>query len=177
MVSMAIFFIMGSSNMRVLRTLALSSFFSLLLAGCGTNPIDHKQVTLRSTPDRLLEAGSATAGKVMWGGVILSSVNLDQGTQIEVLSYPLDHRQLPEVFRQSTGRFVLLHPDFLETTDYANGRLVTVLGSVTGIGQAKLGEAEYSYASIDATEIYLWREDRSDVAPAFSVGIGINLSN
>ncbi|MBX2883248.1 MAG: Slp family lipoprotein [Granulosicoccus sp.] len=142
-----------------------------------SNPIDHKKVTLKSTPDRILGAENTPSGKVLWGGIILSSVNLENGTQIEVLSYPLDHRQLPRVTRQSTGRFVVFHPDYLETTDFSDGRLVTVLGSITGTGQGTLGEARYRYATMTAEDIYLWREDGSDVAPAFSVGIGINLSN
>ena len=135
-----------------------------------------KTVTDR-VDDRVLDADSVPAGKVMWGGVILSSVNLEEGTQIEVLSYPLDHRQHPQVHRRSTGRFVLIHPEFLETTDFSNGRLITMLGSVTGIGEGTLGAVDYKFASIQAEDIYLWREDGRDVAPAFSVGIGINVNN
>lgn len=149
----------------------------LIAAGCRTNPIDHKQVTLSNTPEQVMQADSAPVGKVMWGGVILSSVNLEEGTQIEVLSHPLDHRQHPQVNRKPTGRFVMIHPEYLETADYCNGRLITMLGSVTGIGEGKIGAAEYNFASVSAEDIYLWRNDGSDVAPAFSIGIGINLSN
>jgi outer membrane lipoprotein len=109
--------------------------------------------------------------------VILSSANLEEGSQVEVLSYPLDHRQLPRRQRNSTGRFVIKHPEYLETIDYAPGRLVTVLGNLSSIGQGKLGDAEYTYVELVPESLYLWRQDGSDVAPAFYFGVGINLSN
>lgn len=162
--------------MRITKQWLIAPAF-LLLSSCASNPVDSTQVTVRTTPEAVVASGSTSAGTVMWGGVILSSANLTEGSQLEVLSYPLDHRQLPMRHRDSTGRFVIKHPEYLETVDYAPGRLVTVLGNLSEISEGKLGDAEYTYVNVVPESLYLWRKDRSDVAPAFSFGVGINISN
>ncbi|MBX2885356.1 MAG: Slp family lipoprotein [Granulosicoccus sp.] len=149
----------------------------LWLSACASNPVDSSDVSVRSTPDAIVKADAPTTGKVLWGGVILSSANLSEGTQIEVLSYPLDHRQLPMTQRNSTGRFVVEHPEYLETYDYAPGRLISVVGTLSGIDKGSIGKAEYHYVQIVPDSLYLWREDGSDRSPSFSVGVGINISN
>jgi len=151
----------------------------LLLGACGSNPVDSTQVTQRQSPQAVAKTvtgdGELPSGIVMWGGVILSSANLAAGTQLEVLSYPLDHRQLPQTHRRATGRFLIQHPDYLETVDYAEGRLITVLGKLEGLASGVVGNTEFPVVEISPETIYLWRKDGRDVAPAFSVGIGISL--
>lgn len=158
---------------------AAQRFFSpllmLLLVGCAGNPIDISSITESRSPQSIIQANAGENGEVLWGGIILSSENLASGTQIEVLSYPLDHRQYPMQNRKSTGRFLVNHPDYLETVDYAPGRVLTVSGALAGIDKATIGEANYDYVTLVPSQMYLWRKDGQDIAPAFTVGIGVSL--
>jgi len=142
---------------------------TLLLAACANKPLDQ--------PADVVAAPDSAAGTVIWGGVILSSANLDDATQFEVLAYPLDRRQRPMTGREAQGRFLVLTPGYVETVDYAVGRQLTVLGSLQGVTEGTVGEARYDFPTLDASKLHLWHGDGSREEPRFTFGIGVNLSN
>jgi outer membrane lipoprotein len=94
--------------------------------------------------------------------VIISSVNLKEGTMIEVLQKPADTRGKPKDVDESEGRFLALHPGYLDVAIYNRGRKVTVAGEVEGKKIQRLGEIEYTYPLISAKEIHLWPVEKKD---------------
>lgn len=93
---------------------------------------------------------------VVLGGVILSSVNRPQGTEVEILQKPLTRRDEPRDVDESYGRFIALYEGYLETTVYSKDRRVTVLGVVSGKEKRPLGGIIYGYPKITVTKIRLW---------------------
>lgn len=156
--------------------------FSLALAaGCASVPhtLDTSGVNPLLTPGKVLSDPVAARGnKVLWGGVIVASRNLKDVTQLEVLAHPLDeHSGRPDTAAPARERFLALQAGYLETADYAQGRLLTVVGTVRETREGMVGEAKYVYPVITASQVYLWPKDsgiRTEPQIHFGIGIGIS---
>jgi outer membrane lipoprotein len=150
-----------------------------LLSGCASTPeFDTSQVDRSLTPQSVIAEPEISHGKVaLWGGTILDTRNLKDRTQIEVLAYPLDAGYRPVLESKPLGRFIIKHSGFLEPATYAQGRLLTVSGSISDMQNGKVGETTYSYPVISDHQLHLWPQtgnsNRSNVH--FGVGIGIGL--
>jgi outer membrane lipoprotein len=149
----------------------------LLIAGCATKPrFETTAINTDVTPQMALRNFNAAQGReVLWGGVVVNSSNLADATQIEVLAYPLDDRQRPNTDRSPIGRFLAVNPGYLETADFAPGRLITVRGTVEDQMTGKIGEASYTYPVVEMTDNQLWqREQTADFSrPRVNFGIGV----
>lgn len=163
-------------KLQALRVLWLAP---LLLSACASGPaFDTSRVDLSLTPRSAVAGSPVKTGKsVLWGGVILSTTNLENRTRVEVLAYPLDTEQMPLRDRDSLGRFILERPGFLEPAAYAEGRVLTVVGKVLRTQTGKVGDSDYVYPVIEADALYLWPRDsgydnRSDVRFGIGVGVG-----
>ena len=129
------------------------------LSGCA--PVISKQLRQQVAKNLTLGAVSknpdAYKGKVvLWSGMIINSVNLKEGTMIEVLQKPADMQGRPKDMDESQGRFLALYPGYLDVAIYSQGRKVTVAGQVQGKKIQPLGEINYTYPLISAKEIHLW---------------------
>ncbi|MCK8516590.1 Slp family lipoprotein [Methylonatrum kenyense] len=153
---------------------------ALLLSGCATGP-GYDLAAARTD----LTAEAVAAGRdnfrgepVVWGGRIIETTPKDAGTEIELLAYPLDQRQLPAHRRQSQGRFLVEYATYLEPGDWTTGRLVTVRGRLAPNRDGKVGDADYTYPVVIAEDLHLWpedaaRTDRYRSGPRVNVGIGV----
>lgn len=153
-----------------------------LLSSCVSPPFVTDGVSKGVSPADVLEQtdGAEAVGKVLWGGVVVSSANTSTGTEIEILSYPLDYLQRPNSTQRSSGRFLVVVDDFIETTDFESGRRVTALGTVTGTETGKIGESDYRYPVLKLAEpgdIHRWSAQEYYNSSPVSVGIGISISN
>lgn len=150
-----------------------------LLSGCASTPeFDTSQVDRSLTPQSVIAEPEVSRGKVaLWGGTILDTRNLKQATQIEVLGYPLNASNQPKLESKPLGRFIIKHSGYLEPTTYAQGRQLTVLGSISGSQDGKVGETSYTYPVISDSQLHLWPQtserNRSNVH--FGIGVGIGL--
>jgi len=129
------------------------------------------------TPEEVRGNPDSAKGTVIWGGVIVSSVNLVDRTQLEVLAYPLDNHQRPIKTQKSLGRFLLQSPDYIETENYAPGRSVTALGTLQGVTKGEIGEAIYDYPTVTISDVHLWHSDDSHEKPRFIFGIGLDIKS
>lgn len=161
------------STVRITFGIAL---LGLALAGCATKKVLYETdaVTVALTPEQVASDPESATGTVIWGGVIVSSVNLVDRTQFEVLAYPLDSYQRPMTKKKSLGRFLLQSPDYVETKDYAPGREVTAIGTLQGITKGEISDAKYDYPTVSVNDVYLWNRDNSHEKPRFIFGIGLN---
>jgi len=148
----------------------------LSLSACVTPPLNTDTVNVQLTPEQVKASPDDAKGNVIWGGVIVSSVNLEDRTQFEILAYPLDNHQRPATDKKSLGRFLLQSPDYIETANYAPGREVTAIGSLQGVTKGEVGEASYNYPTVTLSDVHLWHPDHSHEKPRFIFGIGINIA-
>lgn len=153
----------------------LSATVFVLLSACASGPIETEDTFTGTTLEQAVAAEASASGQVLWGGVILSTTNLESSTLLEVLAYPLDRRQRPMKSRTPEGRFLIVEEGFLEPTDYTDGRAITVLGALDGTTSGNIAEATYEYPTVKAEQLHLWRPGDDYVAPRFSIGIGFEL--
>lgn len=134
--------------------------FALSLSGCAhvISQELRQKVDKELTPISLFKEPDVYKGRiVMLGGIIISSINTEEGTYIEVLQIPLDYRGRPEDRDLSHGRFIIFYEGYLDTAIYTRGREITVAGEVIGKRVRPLGEIQYSYPLIKATELHLFK--------------------
>jgi outer membrane lipoprotein len=134
----------------------------LLLAGCASAFPDEVMRTVdRSiTVDELRRDPAGHKGaRVIVGGEILSTQPRQGQTEIEMLARRLRDGGSPERSDRSPGRVLLRTADFLDPAIYAAGRRITVVGTVNGAEERKVGELPYRYPVIDVERIRLWSQD------------------
>lgn len=160
-----------------LPSLVLLSLLVSMLISCASTPdFDTTQVDQALTPQSVIVEPSLSRGKIaLWGGTILETHNLKDSTQIEVLAYPLNSSHRPMQESQPLGRFIIQNKGYLEPSNYAQGRLLTVLGSVSKSQSGKVGKSNYTYPVINAQQLHLWSLNDDQNNTSFHFGIGIRL--
>jgi outer membrane lipoprotein len=151
---------------------------SVLLTACASTPeFDTTQVDRSLTPQSVIAEQQISLNKIaLWGGTVLDTKNLKDSTQIEVLAYPLNTYERPQLDKQPLGRFIILHQGYLEPATYSQGRLVTVKGLISDIQEGKVGESMYSYPVISSQQLHLWSKDSSSRnRTSFHIGVGIGM--
>jgi len=120
----------------------------------------RKEVTRELSLREVIKDPDAYKGKlVLWGGVIIDSKNLKEGTRIVILQKDLNIRGRPKESDKSQGRFIVLHPGYLDTAIYRKKREITVAGEITGRKVLPIDEIEYTYPVLIPREIHLWKEE------------------
>lgn len=150
------------------------------LAACATGPdFDTSAVDKSLLPTAAAANIDTARGRTaMWGGPIINSGNYEDTSQLEVLAYPLDDDGRPRLDQPPLGRFLAQRAGYLETVDYAPGRLITAIGQVAGVRSGTVGEARYTYPVIEARQLHLWPRSEAvprSTNPQFHFGIGIGV--
>lgn len=163
--------------MTMQRTFLLT-LAALLMTACATTPkFDTSGVDLNITPQQAsVENRNLQGTKLLWGGVIIASSNFKETTQFEILAYPLDADQKPELDKTPLGRFLALQEGYLETSDYSQGRLLTVGGTLQEKRNGRIGESDYIYPVIRIDNLYLWPKRGGSSETQFHFGIGVMFS-
>ena len=163
-------------NPLISRVLILAVF---VLTSCATTQAFNTEgIDLTLTPKRASVENRALLGKtVLWGGIIIASTNLKDSTQIEILAYPLDSSQRPMADEPALGRFLAIQPGYLETTDYTQGRHITVKGTLGETRTGRVGESEYVYPVVNINQHQLWPKEGEYVEPRVRFGIGVMIRN
>lgn len=151
-----------------------------LLAACATGPGFPTESVNTGLVARAASASDdgAEGERVLWGGRIIHTEPEERETRIEVLAYPLQRNQKPDVSESSQGRFLVIHRGYLEPADYSPDRLVTVTGRLQQPRTGRIGEAEYRYPVMTSDELHLWPEEPRVVReePRVRFGVGVMIS-
>ncbi|HKJ08864.1 MAG TPA: Slp family lipoprotein [Gammaproteobacteria bacterium] len=151
-----------------------------LVAGCATTPpLDTSGVDRTITPSAAAYHPARFSGhQVLWAGTIVQATNLRHRTQLQVLGYPLDGSLGPDTAAKPQRRFLVEKAGYLETVDFAPGREITVVGTLHGVSQGKVGQAPYTFPVVKARQLYLWPTRsparRSNVHFGVGVGVGVH---
>lgn len=137
-------------------------FVFFLIVGCSypiSRTVRHK-VTQDLTFSQVLANPAAYQGAVViWGGIVMDTINHPNGTELVVLETPLGYWETPEAARYSSGRFIARTPKFLEPQIYRRGTRITVAGEVEGQQLETLKGIPYAYPVIKIREIHWWKSD------------------
>jgi outer membrane lipoprotein len=147
------------------------------LTGCATTPVfDTTDVNTELTPKLVLEASAENLGRTaLWGGTILDIQNLKDSTHVEILAYPLDSAQRPNLDYTPIGRFIVRNQGFLDPASFSPGQSISVLGKIGESQDATIGESSYLYPVIHAQQVHLWSKKKKKTQSSFSFGIGVSL--
>jgi len=145
--------------MKMLTRIASLIIAAALLSGCGSviskgvlEGVDRNVsiASVQASPERFTNA------KVLWGGVILVTKNLEKATEVEVLETTLDFNDVPDFeYSSSQGRFIIRAERYLDPNIFKEGKGVTVAGLVSGVSVRKIGKMDYAYPVIKPIEIKL----------------------
>ena len=167
----------GNDMNRPITLLILLIIISIPFAGGCATPYDIGSADPRVTPHEAAQNVSGMLNhNVAWGGMIAATKNLKDKTELEVVGYPLDSGNRPDYDAAPIGRFLVIQSGYLETADYAPGRLITVVGMVTETRTGTVGEAKYVYPVVAANKLQLWPRSaggRNEPSIHFGIGIGI----
>ncbi len=105
-----------------------------------------------------LKPGTYLNRMVLWGGIIIETMNQKEKTWVKVLKTNLDYEKEPKNLRNPEGRFLIEFPGFLDPMKYREGRLITVVGEIKGARQLPLGQTVYDYPVVTAKQIHLWSD-------------------
>jgi outer membrane lipoprotein len=139
--------------------LIIAVLLCVAISACAPiiSPELRREVREEITLSQVRKDPDPCKGKVViWGGKIVGAANKREGTLIEVLQLPLDRSDRPKEVDTSEGRFLTMHPDYLDVAIYRQGREITVVGEIEGVKTLPLGEIEYRYPFIKAKKIHLW---------------------
>ena len=129
-----------------------------ILIGCA-HPISQelqKGLDESLTFERLIEAPEDFIGKrVMFGGTIVKTRTLANGTEIEVVQKKIGFTGYPQTGDETAGRFIFFNKGFLEPEIYSRGRGITGVGKLTGTKVGKVGERPYEFPVIETEELKL----------------------
>lgn len=147
------------------------------LSGCAANPFKMDGVNRLIQPQQTLSDRETLNKKVIWGGLIVATRNFKDHSLIEVLSYPLHENGEPRRTAQAQGRFLMKIKGFIEPAEYASGRWISAVGTVTAGEKGQIGQAEYTYPVLQVEERHVWPEEGSDsdIKTRFHFGIGIRI--
>lgn len=144
------------------------------LSACATTGED-----LPYSPTPMKVAANAGEGspflgmQVVWGGRIAAIDNLQQSTDVQVVAYPLKRNGKPDTKSDPIGRFIAVKDGYLESVDYAPGRLLRVKGKVSGVRKGQVGQADYRFPLVTVDEITWLESPGPTVKPRVNFGFSI----
>jgi len=138
----------------IASTLAIAA--TNLLVGCATVPAPLAGDNFTAVTPQQAAGQNAGGQRVRWGGEIIRVEPRANATCFEILSRELYADARPNRHDHSDGRFIACKQGFYDPAVYAKGRDITVVGAVNGNEKHKVGEYDYTFAKVDADEVYMW---------------------
>ena len=153
-----------SNHVHIKILLSVLSLIALIVvSSCATKPI-AKQLREAAMAEgvtfpMVLQKPDAHVGDiVLWGGTIIETTNMKDGTEIIVLEIPLSGDERPGTSKDSQGRFIATSSKFLDPAIYKSGRQITIAGEVAGKKTLPLGKTSYTYPVVTVKQVHLWEK-------------------
>ncbi|MDW2744583.1 Slp family lipoprotein [Atlantibacter subterraneus] len=140
---------------------------ALALSGCVTIPDAIKGSSQMPQQDlaAVMDAPRLYVGQeARFGGKVVSIQNQQGKTRLEIATVPLDSGARPVLGEPSRGRIFADVNGFLDPVDF-RGQLVTVLGTLTGAVDGKVGATPYKFMTMDVTGYKRWHITQQVVMP------------
>ncbi|MDT0594865.1 Slp family lipoprotein [Glaciecola petra] len=145
---------------KVFKSLLIT--IAVVLTGCTGAPNAIKVdpfTNLTTFAEATLDKDNETLGtQARWAGKIATVRNNGDISEIEIVLFPSRETGKPQTSDISIGRFKAIVPLYVDPNLYARGRLITVLGEVANPTKGQIGEHEYTYQTLNAKGVYLWKD-------------------
>lgn len=139
-----------------MKNLIMATLAALAVSACTTIPTQLQGEYPQVSPARV---DSSTFGStVRWGGVIIDTRNEENKTCFEILSRNLGKYMRPELEDSTLGRFIACKDGFYDPEVFAEGREITLTGTVRTIEEHPVDDFNYRYPVLDAKDIVLWEK-------------------
>ena len=151
--------------MKKLRIYIFFGIFSVTLASCAY-PIAQRyrrEAKPGLTFEEVYKNPEAYKGDmVIWGGMVIKTVNDDKGSEIYILETPLHYGEKPMPIEYSRGRFIAGTRSYMDPLVYRKGKRVTVAGVIVGSKSVinRGNRRAYIYPVIQIRQITLWKRQR-----------------
>lgn len=145
----------------------LAGLAALALSGCVSVPDAIKGSS--STPQqdlvRVMNAPELYVGQeARFGGKVIGMENRQGQTRLEIASVPLDSGARPVLGEASRGRIYADVNGFLDPVDFRN-QYVTVVGTIAGVEQGKVGESPYKFMVMKVSGYKRWHLQQQVMLP------------
>jgi outer membrane lipoprotein len=166
-----------SPSLFPIRRLALAACLLLLtqLAGCASalSRETMQQVSPNVSARDVLDHPERFIGQtILVAGHVLRTENRKEGTLLEILGYPTTSRAYPDTSEPALGRFMLLHPGYLDALIFQPGRQVVAAGRIIGQRPVTIGETVHPEPLLQSVELKLLPEYPTYYSP-IHVGFGL----
>ena len=143
----------------IIRLVWVSLVVFLGTAGCAHVVSPEMRQKAEGGPEFSAVLGNPDAyrGKtVIWGGIILDTINQEDSTLIKVLQTPLDIEGMPTGREYSRGRFLARIQGYADREVYLPESLITLAGEIAGKEVLSEGDIQYAYPVLLVKEEHLW---------------------
>lgn len=139
----------------------------LALSGCVSIPQNiqgnKNSLVSASYQDINQDVSRFNGQEVRLGGKVLNVVNSQNETSFEIAVLPLDDNARPELGTAFQGRIIVKANKFIDPL-ILEDHLITVLGTVTGTTNGKVGNADYRYLTLSLLGYQVWQV-RDNIMP------------
>ncbi len=153
--------------------LVLLCLFGAMGCAHGLKQDAKAMVDFEGTSLEVQQSPDEFIGRVVeWGGRIIETRVEADATEILVLQYPLGYDDRPSPSDEYRGRFVIRSAEFLDPALLEKEKLVSVVGELTEVVPALIGEKKVLYPVLRPLDLKVW-EPVKDNEPRIHFGIGI----
>nr|WP_024968271.1 Slp family lipoprotein [Pantoea sp. IMH] len=152
---------------RFLLQLSCLLLASTLLSGCVSVPDSVKGTSPAPQQDlvRVLNAPQLYIGQESrFGGKVISVVNKNGMTRLEIAAMQLDSSARPILGTPSIGRIYADINGFADPVDFTD-KIVTVVGPIKGVEKGEIGQAAYNFVTVSVTGYQRWHLTQQIVSP------------
>jgi starvation-inducible outer membrane lipoprotein len=148
----------------------------LWVAACATSREPHETFESLPSAATLVRSPDAYRGRTFaFGGEIISLVQADDRTLIEVELLAFDRRGRVRVPRQAVGRVFLRTPGPVASSDYLPGRGVVGVARFTGLSRATVDGAAATYPLLELLDHRVVRDLAGHRYPRFHFGVSFGI--
>jgi outer membrane lipoprotein len=149
------------------QSFTISALIALILGGCASVPQQIAGNDFATITPQQAVSQNAHGAHVRWGGEIIRVDPKPESTCFEVLSRELYSDARPSRHDDSDGRFIACSKGFYDPAVYVKGRDLTITGQLAGTEQHQVGDYNYTYARVDADNVYMWPRRSVDPFPTY----------
>lgn len=131
---------------------------SFLLSACSTLPSAFESADIQALTYAQVkrDAEKHKNTYVKWGGVVIDLKEVESGSLMHVMFYPLDYYDRPDIEKPSEGYFLIKSEKKLDPKIYYSSREIVAVGAIEGKTDYSDTYGSTGLPMINARAIHAW---------------------